>query len=321
MKIEETLFQLGIIPVVTIENPEDGPRTAKALIEGGLPLMEVTLRTKHALNALEKIASETPEIILGAGTINSVADAKSSLQAGAQFLVSPGFNPSVAEYCLANNIPLFPGVITPSEIEIAIGYGFTTLKLFPAEAAGGLNWLKAISAPYPELRFIPTGGINLNNLNQYLAHPSVLACGGSWLAEKSLISTQKYDEITARTKKATANMLGFKLQHTGIHFKEYQDAYQASQKFMHLINGDQIAIGNSIMVDGMVEFMSGNRFAEKGHVALGTNSIPRAERYFSEQKNIQVLDGSSILDENNEKVAVYLDIQFEGFGVHLVKNR
>ena len=319
MQIEERLFHFGIIPVVTIEEVKDAPKIADALSEGGLPLIEVTLRSNAALNAIEKIATNCPNVLLGAGTINSVEDAKDARNAGAKFMVAPGFNPSVVEYCVAESIPFFPGVITPGEIDQARSMGFVTLKLFPMEAAGGLPWLKAVCAPYPDLRFIPTGGINSKNLVQYLKHPSVLACGGSWSADKQLIADHNYDGVRERTQQAVMSMLGFTLHHSGIHFSDFNTASEAAHGFMTLINGDSFSAGTSVMVDGKVEFMSGNRYAESGHIAIGTNSIPRALRFLSERK-IYVIKDSEIVNSKNETIAVYLDYKIDEFGVHLVQN-
>jgi 2-dehydro-3-deoxyphosphogluconate aldolase / (4S)-4-hydroxy-2-oxoglutarate aldolase len=319
MKLEEQLYQFGVIPVVTIENADDAHKVADALSDGGLPLIEVTLRSDAALKAIERIATKCPNVLLGAGTVNSVEDAQAAHLAGATFLVAPGFNPRVAEYCLKQQIPFYPGVITPGEIEQARSMGFVTLKLFPMEAAGGLPLLKAVCAPHPAIRFIPTGGINPTNMLQYLKHPAVLACGGSWLADKQSIADKKFDAIREKAQQAVSSMLGFTLHHTGIHFSDFKDASEAAQRFTTLINGNISSAGTSAMVKGLVEFMSGNPYAEKGHIALGTNSIPRALRYFSDQQ-IYMIKNSEIVNDKNEIIAVYLDYKVGEFAVHLVQN-
>ncbi|UCC86981.1 MAG: bifunctional 4-hydroxy-2-oxoglutarate aldolase/2-dehydro-3-deoxy-phosphogluconate aldolase [Anaerolineales bacterium] len=203
-EILDTLKGLGVVPVVKIERAEDAVSLGSALLAGGLPCAEITFRTAAAEEAIRRISSNLPDIVLGAGTVLSVDQAERAASAGAGFIVSPGFNPKVVDWCLARQIPVTPGVATPTEIEMALDKGLTVLKFFPAEAMGGLKTLKAIAAPYGGVKFIPTGGISLANLANYLAHPSVHCCGGSWLAEASLISAGKFDEITQLAQEAVS---------------------------------------------------------------------------------------------------------------------
>lgn len=197
----EKMERLKIIPVVKIESASDAPSLADALIAGGLPVAEITFRTAAALDAIRSIAGRD-DILVGAGTVLSVDMAKKAVDAGATFIVSPGFNPKVVEYCITSDIPVTPGVCTPTEIETALEYGLEVLKFFPAEAMGGLKTLKAISAPYNMVRFIPTGGINEKNVSDYLAFNKTLCCGGSWMAKSDLISENSFSRITQLTKEA-----------------------------------------------------------------------------------------------------------------------
>ena len=198
----EKLGVLGVVPVVEIERAEDAIELGKALLAGGLPCAEITFRTAAAEEAIRRISSSLPEVIVGAGTVLSADQASKAVSAGAQFIVSPGFNQKVVDWCLQNEIPVTPGVVTPTEIDMALDRGLNILKFFPAEAMGGIATLKAISAPYGVVKFIPTGGIDLGNLADYLALPSVHCCGGSWLVKASLISAGKFDEITRLTREA-----------------------------------------------------------------------------------------------------------------------
>lgn len=198
----EELGRLGVVPVVKIERPEDAVDLGKALLAGGLPCAEITFRTAAAEEAIQRISSNLPEIILGAGTVLSVDQAKRAVSAGARFVVSPGFDHQVVDWCLQNRIPVTPGVATPTEIHMALAKGLEVLKFFPAEALGGIKTLRSIAAPYGGVKFIPTGGINRGNLADYLAHPSVHCCGGSWLVKASLISGGEFDEITRLTRDA-----------------------------------------------------------------------------------------------------------------------
>ena len=197
----DKLGSLKLIPVVVIENAADAAPLGKALIEGGLPCAEVTFRTAAAPDAISAL-SQLDGLILGAGTVLTVDQAKQAVDCGAKFIVTPGFNPKVVGHCVDNDIPITPGVCTPSQIEAALDFGLTAVKFFPAEAFGGLKTLKAISAPYPMMKFIPTGGINAANIGAYLAFEKVLACGGSWIVKKDLIAANKFKEITELTRYA-----------------------------------------------------------------------------------------------------------------------
>ena len=203
-QILETLGRLGLVPVVKIERAEDAVELGRALLSGGLPCAEITFRTAAAEEAIRHISSSLPEIVLGAGTVRSVDQADRAVSAGAKFIVSPGFNEKVVDWCLDNGVAVTPGVATPTEIDMATDKGLKILKFFPAEAMGGIKTLKAISAPYGEVRFIPTGGINLDNLRDYLALPSVHCCGGSWLVKGDLITAGKFDEIAQLAREAVS---------------------------------------------------------------------------------------------------------------------
>ena len=195
MDIIERIKQIGIIPVVSISNLEHALLLAEALLEGDLPCAEITFRTAAAAAAITQIKQRFPEILLGAGTVLSPAQAQIALDAGAEFLVSPGTNPAVVDFCIAKNITIFPGVCTPTEIEMNVAKGLSVMKFFPAEPAGGVKFLQAICAPYKDVRFIPTGGIDNKNIGDYLALPQVVACGGSWMVKPELMNDNNFAEI------------------------------------------------------------------------------------------------------------------------------
>lgn len=195
----ERFGALGIIPVIIIDDPADAVPLARALADGGLPCAEVTLRTPRALDALGRIAAECPDMMVGAGTVLTRAQAAEARAAGARFAVAPGFNAAVVEYCQSVDLPVYPGVATPTEIEMALGAGLSVLKFFPAEPMGGLAFLKAIAAPYTGVSFMPTGGIGPSNLAAYLGFSRVVACGGSWMAPNELISARRFDRIREAT--------------------------------------------------------------------------------------------------------------------------
>lgn len=205
----ERLRLAGIIPVVTVDDPADGPPLARALLNGGIIAMEITLRTDRALEAIDLTRRACPEMLMGAGTVLTVDRANRALDAGAKFIVSPGLGRSVVEYCINVNVPVLPGVATPTEIGAAYEMGLRTVKFFPAEAMGGLPYLKAVSAPFREMNFIPTGGIEETNLLAYLKFPRVAACGGSWMVKSDLIKSRQFDTISGLAASAMSTMLGF----------------------------------------------------------------------------------------------------------------
>ena len=193
-----------LVPVLVIDDAADGLPLAEALVAGGLPIAEVTFRTAAAGEALRRIAAESPHLLAGAGTVLTADQAKQAADAGARFVVSPGFGPAVVDWCLAHDMPVFPGVCTPTEVELALARGLTTLKFFPAEAAGGIAYLKAIAGPYGSVDFIPTGGIDATNVRAYLSLKNVVACGGSWMAPAEWIRTRQFDRIREETRTAVA---------------------------------------------------------------------------------------------------------------------
>jgi len=202
MMISEQIRQLGVVPVAVIRDAKDAVPLAKALCEGGLPCAEVTFRTEAAEAAIAAMTRSFPDMLVGAGTVLTIEQADRALAAGAKFIVSPGFDAGLVDYCLSGDIPVFPGVITPSEVMQAVSRGLKVVKYFPAEAFGGIEAIKAISAPFPGLSFMPTGGIGPGNLEKYLSCPMVLACGGSWMVKAELVSGGRFDEIRKMTEEA-----------------------------------------------------------------------------------------------------------------------
>lgn len=194
--------QIGIVPVVVLNDAEDAEPLAKALCEGGLPCAEVTFRTDAAEEAIRTMTEKFPEMLVGAGTVLTTEQVDRAVAAGAQFIVSPGLNPRLVKYCVDRGIHVIPGCSNPSDIEQALEYGLEAVKFFPAEPAGGLPMIKAMAAPYTGVRFMPTGGINPSNVKEYLAYDRILACGGSWMVKGNLVDASEFDKITELTKEA-----------------------------------------------------------------------------------------------------------------------
>ena len=202
MSIYEKIHECGIIPVIKLENPEKSVALGKALLDGGINCAEVTLRTATAAETIKRMSDAFPEMTVGAGTVLTTDQAQKAVWCGAQFIVSPGLNPKVVSWCIDRNIPVIPGIATPTELEAALDLGLTTVKFFPAEAFGGLKTLKAISAPYGNVRFMPTGGISLENMESYLSFSKIIACGGSFMVTGDLIEKEDYGKITELSRAA-----------------------------------------------------------------------------------------------------------------------
>lgn len=198
----EQIAEKKIVPVVKLDRAEDAKPMGEALCAGGLPVAEVTFRTDAAEESIRIMKKEFPEMMVGAGTVINVEQAKRALDAGAAFLVSPGSGREVIEFALEHKIPIFPGTCTPTEIMMVMEYGLTLVKFFPAKQYGGLNTIKALAAPFPTMKFMPTGGINEGNILEFLAFEKIIACGGSWMVKDSLVKEKNYAEITRLTAEA-----------------------------------------------------------------------------------------------------------------------
>lgn len=201
-EVLEKLGQYGIVPVVVLNDSKDAEPLADALCEGGLACAEVTFRTEAAAESIRIMSEKHPEMLVGAGTVLTIEQVDEAVAAGAKFIVSPGLNPEVVKYCLDKNIAITPGVVTPSEMEQAIELGLNIVKFFPAEPSGGLSMIKAVSAPYTMLKFMPTGGINPGNVKEYLKSDKIFACGGSWMVKGDLVDAGNFDKIKELTKEA-----------------------------------------------------------------------------------------------------------------------
>lgn len=314
----KTIGDLGIVPVVKIDNAKDALPLGKALLKGGLPVAEITFRTAAAEEAISNLTKDLPEILVGAGTVLTVDQVKRAIGAGAKFIVSPGFNPTVVKYCVDNDIPITPGCSNPTDIEMALDYGLEVVKFFPAEAFGGLAALKSISAPYGMIKYIPTGGINAGNVNQYLSFNKVLACGGSWMVKGELITEGNFDEIVRLTREAVSLMLGFDLAHIGINMPDAESSLSVTRKFASIFNLP-LKEGNSSNFAGTgIEVNKSMGLGKNGHIAIKTNNINRAIAYL--QRNGIDIDMSTAKGPTGGPlVAVYLKDEIGGFAIHLLQ--
>ncbi|MEI6860061.1 MAG: bifunctional 4-hydroxy-2-oxoglutarate aldolase/2-dehydro-3-deoxy-phosphogluconate aldolase [Shewanella sp.] len=201
--LNERLKQLKVIPVIAIENADDAVKLSQVLVENGMPCAEITFRTPAAAQAIKNMREAYPDMLIGAGTVLNSATVDAAIDAGVDFIVSPGFNPSTVKYCQQRGMPIIPGVNNPSLVEQAMEMGLDTVKFFPAEPSGGLSMLKALTAVYP-ISIMPTGGVSPSNINDYLSVKSVIACGGTWMVPSNLIDNQQWDEIGLLVRDAVA---------------------------------------------------------------------------------------------------------------------
>ncbi|MBR7019695.1 MAG: bifunctional 4-hydroxy-2-oxoglutarate aldolase/2-dehydro-3-deoxy-phosphogluconate aldolase [Lachnospiraceae bacterium] len=318
--ILEQFGQYGIIPVVKIDRAEDAEPLAKALCDGGLPMAEVTFRTAAAADAIAAMTKAYPQMLVGAGTVLTTAQVDAAVAAGAKFIVSPGLNPKVVSYCVEKGIPVTPGISSPSEIEQALELGLDVVKFFPAEASGGLAKIKAMAAPYGGIRFMPTGGINADNLNSYLAYDRVLACGGSWMVSADLINAGDFAKITELTREAVVKMLGFAIKHVGINSENETEAKRTADLFSTIFGFPQLEIPASYFCGQGIEVMKTMGRGRMGHIAIMTWSVERAMAYL--ERNGVELDYSTLRkDAKGKPEFIYLKQDFGGFDIHLAVRR
>jgi len=316
-QILEKIGLFGIVPVVVIEDENAAEPLAQSLVDAGLPCAEVTFRTDAAKNVIGRMVKSQSSMLIGAGTVISVDQVKMAVDAGARFIVSPGLNRNVVEYCLNINLPVTPGVVTPTEVGTAIELGLEVVKFFPAEASGGINYLKAISGPFKKIKFIPTGGIDETNLVSYLRHSNVLACGGSWMVKQELVANGRFDEITRLASQAMSLMLGFELRHIGINNDDAKTGEKLAAEISTIFNLQQRESGLSTFVGTHFEVLKRIYLGKHGHIAIGTNFIDRAVAFF-EQRGVKILPGTK--NEKDGKLhTVYLDLDLGGFAVHLIQ--
>ena len=290
-EVLEKIQKIGIVPVVVLDDAKDAAPLAKALCEGGLPCAEVTFRTAAAEESIRIMAKEFPDMLVGAGTVLTTEQVDRAVNAGAKFIVSPGLNPEVVKYCVNKGIPVTPGTSNPSDVEMAISLGLDVVKFFPAEAAGGINMIKAMAAPYTQMKFMPTGGINAKNINSYLAFDKILACGGSWMVKKDLVAAGEFDKIRDLTKAA--------------------DAFDGLFGFTKKVGNSSVFAGKA------VEAMKSKGLGAKGHIAVATNSVVRAKNYL-EMMGYKFNEESAKF-KGDKMTAIYLADEIGGFAVHLVQ--
>lgn len=317
-KVLEEISKIGIVPVIALDDVKDAKPLAKALIDGGLPCAEVTFRTAAAEESIRIMSSEFPELLVGAGTVLTTEQVDRAVNAGAKFIVSPGLNPKVVAYCVEKGIPVTPGCANPSDVEQAIELGLEVVKFFPAEAAGGLNMIKSMAAPYTNMKFMPTGGINASNITSYLDFNKIIACGGSWMVNKNMIAEGNFDGIVKLTREAVETMLGFEMKHVGINAKNENDADDIATSLNKMFGFEKKVGGSSIFAGTGFEVMKNPYLGTNGHIAVQTNYIQRAI-YHLEKRGFEFDMDTAKYDAKGNMKAIYFKGEFGGFALHLVQ--
>ncbi len=316
--MNQMLYEIGIIPVIKITDPKKAVPLARALSNGGLPAAEITFRTECAAEAISAIVKEFPDMLVGAGTVLTPEQADRAKAAGAKVIVSPGLNPNTVRHCQKIGIPILPGCSNPSDIEAAIELGLDTVKFFPAEAAGGIEMIKAMSAPYGNIKFMPTGGINANNLLDYLRFDKVIACGGSFMVKEALIEAEDWDAIEALTREAVMKMLDFDVKHVGINCADETACRDTANTLESIFGFAQNERTGAIFSSTLFEVMKAPGRGKNGHIAISTNFVDRAEAFLS-RMGVEFIDETRRLDAKGKPEFVYLKDEIGGFAFHLVK--
>lgn len=313
----EKIHKIGLVPVVKIDDATKAVGLARAMVKGGLPCAEVTFRTAAAEQAIKQITQAVPEMLVGAGTVINLDFAKKAVAAGAKFIVSPGFNPAVVDWCLQNNIPIVPGVCTPSDIEAGLSRGLSTLKFFPAEVSGGVEMLKNLAGPFPNLMFMPTGGISLANLASYAKQSNVLAVGGSWMVKSELIESEDWDAISNLCKEAVVALQGLEFAHLGINNENAEEAEKtiAALEAFGMVK----KVGNSsTFLNTAVEVLPKMYYGKNGHLGFKCFDIERTLAYLG-RYGFTVKEETITRDAKGKIKVCYIQQEFSGFAVHLIK--
>ena len=316
MDVLKRMACAGIVPVVVLEDAKDAVPTAKAMVAGGIDVMEITFRTAAAADSIRAVAAEVPEMLVGAGTVVNLEQCKLAVECGAKFIVSPGYDEEVVSWCCDNGVAVCPGCVTPTEIMMALKHGLKVLKFFPANVYGGLGAIKALAGPFGGVKFIPTGGVNLQNVGEFIADSHIHAVGGSWVCPKADIAAGNFDKITELCKESRKALLGFEVAHVGINCADAGVCDQVCDAFAAAFDFGVKKGNSSNFASTGVEVMKTMFKGANGHIAIRTNKMTPAIAEM-ERRGLE-LDWDSVKDKDNIK-AVYFKNEFGGFAVHLLQ--
>lgn len=317
MDVLSRLAAAGVVPVVVLDNAADAVPTAKAMVAGGIDVMEITFRTAAAADSIRAVAAEVPEMLVGAGTVLNLEQCKLAVECGAKFIVSPGYDEETVAWCVENGVAVTPGCVTPTEIMAALKHGLKVVKFFPANVYGGLNAIKALSGPFVGLKFIPTGGVNQQNLGEFVSNPSIHAVGGSWVCPKADIAAHNFDKITQLCAEARRGVMGFELAHVGINCESADESLAVCEELEKAFDFEVKTGNSSNFASTGVEVMKSMYLGKNGHLAVRTNKIETAIAELT--KRGFAVDMDTAKYKGDRMVAVYLKNEIGGFAIHLLQ--
>lgn len=315
--VMQCIADTGILPVINITDLESALPLAGAILDGGIRALEVTLRSEVSLQAIALIAKTYPELKLLAGTVLTVEQAQSALDAGVSGLVMPGYDDEIVDFALSRGVPVVPGCITAADIQKGYKKGLRVFKFFPAEESGGLAAIKLLSGPFKGAKFLPTGGMNYSNIGTYLKEPCIIACGGSYMADAKTIAAGDFDTIKENCRRAIRASLGFALAHVGINHENGEEALLTAEKIARLFDLEVRPMNSAVFAGDAVEAIKSRGAGRLGHVGFSTSSIPRAIAYFNDRGIALDMEGAK-KDKNGNVTCVYLKDEIAGFAFHVV---
>jgi len=317
MDVLDKIGCIGLVPVVVVENAGDAVKTAEALLAGGVESMEITMRTDAGIEAIQAVKKACPHMLVGAGTVLTVTKATESVEAGAEFIVMPGLNEDIVTWCLERKITVIPGCVTPTEIDRALKHNLNVLKFFPAGEYGGIGTMKALHGPYRSVTFIPTGGVNLDNLSEYASKDFIHALGGSWLCSSADISRGNYEKISRVAGSSIDALLGFEPAHIGINAESEEQAADIAHSFSSAFGFEMINGNGSVFAGPGIEVMKKSGTGAMGHLGVLTNNIKRAV-YYLEKRGFDV-NWDTAEYKNGRCMSVFLRKEIGGFAIHLLQ--
>lgn len=310
---------IGISPVIALDDAAKAVPLARALEKGGLPAAEITFRTAAAEESIRILTRECPEVLVGAGTVTTPEQADRAIDAGAKFIVTPGFDPELVKHVNSRGVAICPGTETAGEMQQAMALGIDLVKFFPSELNGGIAKLKSLAGPFRTLNWMPTGGVNAKNLAEYMSFDQVAAVGGTWIVKKDLIANEKWDEITALCREAVRIMLGFQILHVGINSRNEEEARKTAGLFAAAFDFPMKENGReSYFAGSAAEIMKYPGMGTNGHIAIGTRDVERA-MYHLGRRGIEFDESTIKRDAKGRAFFVYLKGEFGGFAIHLKK--
>jgi 2-dehydro-3-deoxyphosphogluconate aldolase/(4S)-4-hydroxy-2-oxoglutarate aldolase len=312
----KTIFDIGLVPLVVLDDAADAVPFGRALAAGGIPVAEVTFRTEACLDIIRAMSEQVEGLIVGAGTVHTVQQAADAVAAGATFIVTPAFNPAVTEWCVKKHVDIIPGTVSPADIEAANGFGIEVCKFFPAAAYGGIQTLKALAGPFGHMKFLPTGGINYDNMNEYLDLPNVAAVGGSFMTPSQMVKDKDWAGIEKACKNAVRHLFDFSLGHIGLHAQDRTEAEMITEGLCGLLLQDKIPGSDNFFAGTIAEICDHPMPGEKGHICIDTRDIPRALAYYK-RHGVEVNEDLCFRDDKGDIKVFFLKAIVGGFSIHL----